>query len=321
MGSGLRRPTPRLPGELSGESPNELLDPLHERVAALRRAWTKRYGWTHVAVELELDDAARVVHVRGELASSRLHGRLARELSPPPGLRLHFELRTLAAEHWRNLPAAGLELLRRHPNRGPRELATQIEASDGPVAVLADLEGARLLRARDGTMGWTTAQLGDRCPPRPLASPRMPAEPGTAVLAAARARLGTPYRLGACGPAAIDCSALVQRCYLDALGLLLPRHSHDQLAVAGRGQPLGSRLGRAGELLFLRTKADRRAHVGIASGLGTVVHAAPRRAAVVEQSEHRFRSGATWLRGVDLDALVAWAEGQAGRDHVELPPR
>ncbi|MFY0541192.1 C40 family peptidase [Nannocystis pusilla] len=115
--------------------------------------------------------------------------------------------------------------------REDSELCTELLAGDGPVGVLAAAGEWALVRARDGTIGWTQARFGS-----PVAVPvPTTARGGAVALARALRRFrGAPYLLGGTTSLGIDCSGLVQRAVRSALGVVLPRHSSDQLALAGR---------------------------------------------------------------------------------------
>lgn len=114
---------------------------------------------------------------------------------------------------------------------------------------------------------------------------------GAASLAAllALGHLGKPYRWGAAGPAAFDCSGLV--CYVFAqLGLRLPRVTFAQ-ARCGRPVPAGRLC--PGDLVFFRGNA----HVGIYIGSGCYVHA-PRTGDVVRVSSLSARGDLSACRRV-----------------------
>jgi cell wall-associated NlpC family hydrolase len=96
--------------------------------------------------------------------------------------------------------------------------------------------------------------------------PPEPPAPGPVerVLAYAWAQLGRPYRKGAAGPDAFDCSGLVRAAYL-TIGVDLPHYSVTQAqrggAVDWRSEPI-----RPGDLVFTRgdTPVIDLGHVGIA---------------------------------------------------------
>jgi cell wall-associated NlpC family hydrolase len=228
----------------------------------------------------------------------------------------------MPAESWRAL-AATLELERHHPSRGSFELASELLPEDGPVAVLARDGAATLVRARDGTVGWVSAELGEACGPRAIPPPRAREDGGEAVLAAARSYLGVAYELGGTTRRRIDCSALVQRAYASALALVLPKNSNDQLAAFGGGATLEGPdpRARAGDLLFMHSRAEDRTHVGIASGAGTVVQASRSRSQVVEVLVADYLDDAHWLRRVRGEEILTWARTQVGRAHIDLPWR
>jgi cell wall-associated NlpC family hydrolase len=83
-----------------------------------------------------------------------------------------------------------------------------------------------------------------------------------AVVAYAYAALGSPYRFGAAGGGAYDCSGLTMRAYA-AAGLRLPHR-----AAAQSGRTVGSGQARPGDLVKWGSY-----HVGIYVGHGYVIHA------------------------------------------------
>jgi cell wall-associated NlpC family hydrolase len=96
-------------------------------------------------------------------------------------------------------------------------------------------------------------------------------DPGSAERAAGNASkmVGKPYRYGGAGPAAFDCSGLVQYSFKQ-VGVFLPR-STDELLRAS--QPLRGAHLRRGDLLFFDQEGKKKSHVGIYLGEGKFVHA------------------------------------------------
>lgn len=124
------------------------------------------------------------------------------------------------------------------------------------------------------------AAAADPAPAAPVApvvtAPVTPAAHTAPVAPAAAARssalqnalgkIGAPYRWGASGPSAFDCSGLVKWAYGQE-GVSLPRTSR---AMASAGAPVSKAALRPGDLvLFYRPVS----HVGIYVGNGQVVHA------------------------------------------------
>lgn len=72
--------------------------------------------------------------------------------------------------------------------------------------------------------------------------------------------LNTQYLLGGMTGQSIDCSGLTQKFYSDIFGILLPRHSSDQALC---GEKIELNAAHFGDLVFLRRKATKVAHVGI----------------------------------------------------------
>jgi cell wall-associated NlpC family hydrolase len=102
----------------------------------------------------------------------------------------------------------------------------------------------------------TTTAAPEPPPPEP--------SPVERVLAYARAQIGRPYRKGAAGPDAFDCSGLVRAAFL-TIGVDVPHYSVTQAqqgsAVDWRREPI-----RPGDLVFTRgdTPVIDLGHVGIA---------------------------------------------------------
>jgi hypothetical protein len=237
-------------------------------------------------------------------------------------LQLEIDVGPMPVLGWHRIPEAGLELWAEHPSRISRSLATELLRDDGPIGLLAEAPPGLLMRARDGTVGWmisTLGTLGPREAPRLLTEPVLPEHPGAALLHAALAQLGIPYVLGGTSPARLDCSGLIARTYATALGIVLPRHSNDQLAITGGGELIERAEGCAGDLLFVRSRSLGRSHVALASEHATVIHASRSRNAVIEEAAAAFECDAEWIRRVRWQAIVEWSRSQVGRPHVELP--
>lgn len=255
------------------------------------------------------------VRVAIELASLALAPRVRALVHDLP---IELELRALPVRSWHALLDPLTPLLRHHPALARSELATELRSDDGPVALVWREGENALVRARDATQGWITAPLGPPCPPRPLPAPRATTEPATLLLSVARRWLGTPYLLGGASEHRIDCSALVQRAFVDALDILLPKNSNDQLAALGADapEPIGP-----GDLLFIHSRRERRTHVGLAAEHDRVVQASRTRSAVVEISRDEYMADAASLTRVSLARVLAWAQQQTGKPALVLPPR
>ena len=97
---------------------------------------------------------------------------------------------------------------------------------------------------------------------------RRPALGATRAVAFALAQRGKPYRWGAQGPGAYDCSGLTWAAW-QAAGVAIPRTAAGQLAglprVRGQLQP--------GDLLIYRSSGPSRRHVAMVVGPGRMVEA------------------------------------------------
>ena len=106
-----------------------------------------------------------------------------------------------------------------------------------------------------------------------LPEPVVPFAARASALKYALSKVGAPYRYGAAGPKAFDCSGLVYWSYKQA-GISLPRSSRAQSRV---GKPVSRDQLRPGDLVFFYKPVS---HVGIYIGGGKIVHASTRKAPV-----------------------------------------
>jgi cell wall-associated NlpC family hydrolase len=91
---------------------------------------------------------------------------------------------------------------------------------------------------------------------------------GVKIVAAARAQSGKPYRYGARGPTAFDCSGLTGYAYAKA-GIRLPRSAAAQYKAV---RPVSKAVARTGDLVFW-VSGGRAYHVAVYAGAGRVWHA------------------------------------------------
>jgi peptidoglycan DL-endopeptidase CwlO len=150
------------------------------------------------------------------------------------------------------------------------------------VTVLAALAAPHATALRSRLTGSQPVLAAPKSPPA-APSPR----PARAV-AFALAQQGKPYRWGAKGPHAFDCSGLTWAAW-QAAGVAIPRTAAGQLAglprARGRLQP--------GDLLIYPSPGPSRRHVAIMVGSGRMVEA-PARGVPVRVT--RLRGG--WLGAV-----------------------
>lgn len=282
-------------------------------IANVREDFARAYGWTRIEVTAHVDAEACSVRLEGEILVPRVRSRLATAVrrAVPRGYKVETSgLVSPAGGPWHALRPGRTMLWRQRPRTGVAlELATDLLEDDGPVELLAVVDGAHLVRGTDGTLGWIEGQLGERTEP-PCMAPPLGAGPG-AVVDCARHRIGTAYLLGGTTERGIDCSGLVWRCIRGCTGLVLPRHSTDQLAI---GPHVGVGADRPSTLVFVWSATEAPGHVGLASGEGTIVHASRSRGRVVEDTREDYLAGAVRAMHVPWSAIEgAHPRGAGGR--------
>ncbi len=140
---------------------------------------------------------------------------------------------------------------------------------ENEIAAIERAEAARAAAAARAAVSRSTS-TGSRTFPPPTRAPR------SEVVSIAKRYLGAPYRWGASGPNAFDCSGFTSFVYRQ-VGVSLPHSSRAQINV-------GQRVSRAdlqpGDLVFFGSPIH---HVGIYVGGGSYIHA-PRTGDVVKIS-------------------------------------
>lgn len=276
-------------------------------LAGLRDALERRFGWAGLELRVAAEPRRRALAVRGEVVSARVRGAAIEALAGalPDGWSVDARaVGALAARGLFALPPGRVGLWRAPHGAG---LCTELVAGDGPVALLAARGASRLVRASDGTIGWTRARLGPWAARRGMADPTWPIRHAPWVLSRAlRRMLGAPYRLGGTTFRGVDCSGLVQRC-VRALGVVLPRHSTDQLAL---GAAPVRRLGEPGDLVFLWGDGESACHVGVVlrgerPAERTLIHASSRRGRVIEEPLADALARASTVRHLELEQVLA----------------
>ena len=89
---------------------------------------------------------------------------------------------------------------------------------------------------------------------------------GQAAVEEARSWIGTPYQYGGTTRSGIDCSGFTMR-VMEQFGVDLPRTTDAQYGVGTESNA------KAGDLVFFTNGGNSIAHVGIATGEGTLIHA------------------------------------------------
>jgi cell wall-associated NlpC family hydrolase len=158
------------------------------------------------------------------------------------------------------------------------------------VTVLAALAGPHAKALRGLVAGGRAAIASPATPAAPAL--RRPTSGAARAVAFAMRQRGKPYRWGAEGPHAFDCSGLTWAAW-QAAGVTIPRTAAGQLA----GLPRVRGGLRPGDLLIYRSSGPSRRHVAMVVGEGRMVEALGRGIPVRSTS---LRPG--WLGAVRLGA-------------------
>lgn len=92
------------------------------------------------------------------------------------------------------------------------------------------------------------------------------------IVSQAKQYIGCPYKTGAVGPDAFDCSGLIFTVYRDAAGVQMPRSVK---AIYSKAKIIKTEEAESGDLLFFKTGGDGSiTHIGIYIGKDQFIHAA-----------------------------------------------
>lgn len=143
------------------------------------------------------------------------------------------------------------------------------------VRVLARKGNWRLVQTRDLAIGWIIKHQvssikyqasdkkwikGKRAKKNEILRIRLTKDIQKKFIYFLKKYLNAPYLLGGATERGIDCSGLAEKFYSDIFGILLPRHSGDQALCGEKIEPGAAHFG---DLVFLRRKAAKFAHIGI----------------------------------------------------------
>lgn len=95
---------------------------------------------------------------------------------------------------------------------------------------------------------------------------------------------GVRYRLGGKNRSGVDCSAFVQRTFIDQFGIELPRSTSEQI---DSGERISRAKLRSGDLVLFRAGSTGR-HVGIYLGNNKFVHASVRKGVIISNMDNPY---------------------------------
>lgn len=248
---------------------NRVIDEHQDRLLA-------RFGWADGDFRVTVDLSRQSLILQGQALLHRSVSSLQRRISRFVGgdwdVRSDVVLASAAATRVQ-FSAERVELWREHPlRRNVASLTTEWLTTDGPVQALASVGGAMLVRAGDGTVGWTVERSVRRG-----FHWRADFHERERWCRTALSFLGVPYRHGGTTLRGIDCSGLTQRLFRLVHGAVVPRHSGDQKEFLAARNSAGNR-----RLVFSSNEGN--AHVGILVSLANrtwVIHASSSRGCVV----------------------------------------
>jgi cell wall-associated NlpC family hydrolase len=176
------------------------------------------------------------------------------------------------------LPAAASQVVvsvRSRSAAGWTTVGTAVTGRDGVARVSFRATATVLVRAEVVTAAGPVAMAGapsltvvPKPAPKPAARPAVrtaaTARVSGGVLALAASFRGTPYRYGASGPSAFDCSGFTAYVFRHATGRFLPHNAAAQYAVSRK---VSRSAVRPGDLIFFRNGGGIY-HVGIYAGNG-----------------------------------------------------
>jgi cell wall-associated NlpC family hydrolase len=137
-------------------------------------------------------------------------------------------------------------------------------------------------------------------PPRSGTAASIPDEKMNELVMYALSLADTPYHFGGNSPDnGFDCSGFVDHVFHHALGMSLPRTSHE---ISQLGTPINKAHLRPGDLVFYNTQHSAYSHVGIYVGADKFIHAPKTGSQIrVEKMDEKYwlnrYNGARRIRG------------------------
>ncbi len=101
---------------------------------------------------------------------------------------------------------------------------------------------------------------------------------------------GTPYRLGGTKKSGIDCSAFVQKAFVEAYKMSLPRTTRQQ---SKQGVEMSWSDAQQGDLVFFKTKRSTY-HVGIYLGNKQFMHASTSKGVIISRIDTPYWASKFW---------------------------
>lgn len=224
-----------------------------------------------------------LITVREIFKSERIINKIRVLAEPKERLQIGWAIaKGSIVDIWSNFPGMKKNNDKKHAVRdkcnlaiyGERGRATQLVRGDA-VRLLASEGRYCLVQSNDLTVGWVEKLDLSICNDQAAAKKWFSAKKVCSgemydiiltmkkrnkFISFAKKYLYVPYVWGGTTELGIDCSGLVQKFFLEIFGILLPRHSADQAAC---GEQVSLEKRQFGDLIFLREKRKKYAHIGI----------------------------------------------------------
>lgn len=160
--------------------------------------------------------------------------------------------------------------------------ADKVVKNDGKYLALIKNESVAIIGYEDGkykvsdkkgnifVVGKSLVDLYKTSEEASRGSSRSVSENVTSVVTKAYSLIGKPYVYGSAGPNSFDCSGFTYSVYKNALNIVLPRSSRNQVSA---GMKISKTELRPGDLVFFNTVGSNISHVGLYIGEGNMIHA------------------------------------------------
>ncbi|WP_042271339.1 C40 family peptidase [[Clostridium] dakarense] len=129
--------------------------------------------------------------------------------------------------------------------------------------------GWHKVKLSNGVVGWASSSYISIQNSNTTSNTNTNSSKADKIIDVAKKQLGKPYKWGAGGPSAFDCSGLTSYAYKNGANVNLPRSSREQARV---GKSVSKNQLKAGDLLFFSSSGNGINHVGLYIGDSKMIH-------------------------------------------------